>query len=121
MSIIFDGIKTKNYIDYIVFVNEDGINIEIPIEKVAADRIQKYIQRILPTSPCEPINTLVQCCDVCKQKFKDGDVIMQTFRVITRSGKPVRGGRMVDVHEDCEKNYQIILKQTVPLEDVLNK
>jgi hypothetical protein len=121
MSIIFDGFRVKNYIDYIVFINEDGVNIEIPIEKVAADRIQKYVQRILPTTPCEPIISIVQYCDVCKQLFRDGDIIMQTFRSISRCGKPVRGGRMVDVHEDCEKNYQELLKQTVPLKDVLNK
>jgi len=124
MSIIFNGIKTKNNIDYISFVNEDGISLEIPIEKVAADRIQKYIQRILPTSPCEPVNMSVRCCDVCKQQFRDGDVIMQTSRSAKLKSDFVGNKTriwMVDVHENCEKNYQELLKQTISLEDVLKK
>jgi hypothetical protein len=28
---------------------------------------------------------------------------------------------MIDVHEECEKNYQEVLKQTVPLQDILKK
>jgi hypothetical protein len=67
-SIIFGGLKTKNNINYIVFTNSENVSVEIPIEKVSADRIEKYLSRICPASVEKPNpspDNDIRRCSIC--------------------------------------------------------
>jgi hypothetical protein len=44
--IIFDGIKKEHKVSLLVFSNEAGQRIEIPIETPIADRISAYLAKI---------------------------------------------------------------------------
>jgi hypothetical protein len=102
MSIIFGGIKTSNNIDFLSLVTEDGVKLEIPIEKASAERIKKYLQRILPTEPLDSITTNNVRCVVCLKEFEEGDLIISSHR---RDGEAP-----VCIHESCEKLAAIQLK-----------
>jgi hypothetical protein len=51
--IIFNGIKynnNKNKIAYLLFTNEQKQFIEIPIDFITADRINKYLNKLSKTN-----------------------------------------------------------------------
>jgi hypothetical protein len=51
MLIIFDGIKHKNNVHYIVFKNEKNERVEIPLDKLLVDHISLHLQKIAPPPP----------------------------------------------------------------------
>ena len=96
-SIIFGGLKTKNNIDYIVFINSENVSVEIPIEKVSADRIEKYLSRICPP----PINDTIFAekpvgCAICMENFVNGEDI-ETTTILNKDGSK----EYTYVHSDC--------------------
>ncbi len=120
MVILFNGICKKNNIDYIIFMTEDGVSIDIPIEKTSADRISKYLQRISPGNNLDNSPQQPERCAICLQEFVSGDIIVKTTKISNE--KNLRGFQyIVNAHEVCDKTFQEISKQTVPLKDILNK
>ena len=48
--IIYNGIKSSGQVHYIMFTNDKGKEIQVPIEEVAAKRIGMYLERLtVPT------------------------------------------------------------------------
>lgn len=49
------GIAYKNKISYLIFANNSGGTIEVPVDDVTADRVSKYLARIVEVDPPPPI------------------------------------------------------------------
>lgn len=45
--IMYQGTIYKNHLSYLVFCNEKGIFVEIPVDNVIADRVSKYLSKIV--------------------------------------------------------------------------
>lgn len=54
--IMFDGIKKRGDIPYIIFTNEKGVSVEIPIELKMAKHIELYLAKIAGPSSEEKIS-----------------------------------------------------------------
>jgi hypothetical protein len=53
----YDGIKTKSGVNYIVFSNEAGKSVDIPVEESLAKRIALYLNLIsTPETVVDVIN-----------------------------------------------------------------
>lgn len=53
MPVIFDGIRTRNKVTYLIFKSDrdgPGNFVEIPVEDMVAGHIMSYLSRLIPTS-----------------------------------------------------------------------
>ena len=88
-SIVFGGLKVRNNINYIVFVNSENVNVEIPIEKVSADRIEKYLCRICPSSEYKTKEETEDLCHICLKQIGSEEDITITTKTIDGKRKEI--------------------------------
>lgn len=48
--IIYNGIIKKGKVDYIVFKNDQGHSVDVPIDMLSAKRIAMYLDKISPNN-----------------------------------------------------------------------
>jgi len=46
MVIKYDGAKTRNKVVYLLFSNESGAKIEVPVDQTEGNRIISYLSRL---------------------------------------------------------------------------